>query len=612
MQIGTFSFILNSDPSRLTISRPGHVAARIFLPAAVLAVEQTDTSLSLDCASHTLTLTVSGSNLDLQVSPASSAFSLSIEMTGHWYGHGELVHQLYPLNRLILPESPFLTFDNGPAGQSCKLTPAWYSSEGLFVFAHSPVSVGINQPPAHYPRYDWSLGAEKGPFAHRPFADTKNEGDGRLTLSGAALHLTVSFENDALGAYRRLVAMTGYPQSTPLAELFTKPTWTTWARYKTVVSQEVVLNFVDEIIAKDYPYGVMEIDDRWQVHYGDISFDPARFPDPKGMIDQLHAKGFKVTAWVIPFLDPQSNAFAEGKTRGYLVRQQNGEPYLVTWWQGHGGLLDVTNPSAMAWFRERLERLRGETGLDGYKFDAGESAFYPADALSAESIHPNEYTRRYIEFIGQNFSLTEVRSGWMNQRSPIFFRQWDKWTTWGLDNGLHSVLTGILALGLTGYPFILPDMVGGNEYDSDHADAELMIRWTQMNALLPALQFSLAPWERGAECADICRKYAQLHLAFAPRILALAETAAQTGDPIIRPLWWLAPRDEYALACDDQFLLGDDILVAPVIQSGARTRDIYFPLGKWRDTWTGQVFEPGLVRDYLAPLDLLPIFERLG
>lgn len=477
--------------------------------------------------------------------------------------------------------------------------------------AHSQVEVGINQPPAHYPHYDWSLGAEKGPFANRPFMDTRNEGDKLLTFRGEDLHLSISFENDALSAYRRLVSVTGHPKATPPAELFTKPTWTTWARYKTTVSQEVVLGFADEIIANGYPYGVMEIDDRWQVHYGDISFDPARFPDPKGMIDQLHARGFKVTAWVIPFLDPESEAFAEGKARGYLVTQQGGEPYLVAWWQGRGGLLDVTNPSALEWFRERLEKLQGETGLDGYKFDAGESAFYPADAHSAESIHPNEYTHRYINFIAQHFSLTEVRSGWMNQRAPIFFRQWDKWTTWGLDNGLHSVLTGILALGLTGYPFVLPDMVGGNEYDSDHADAELMIRWTQLNALLPAMQFSLAPWERGAECANLCRKYAELHLAFAPRILALAAESAQTGSPIIRPMWWLAPHDEYALASDDQFLLGSDVLVAPVVKPGARSRDIYFPPGKWRDYWTRQVFDDGVVRDYPAPLDWLPIFEQV-
>jgi alpha-glucosidase (family GH31 glycosyl hydrolase) len=372
-----------------------------------------------------------------------------------------------------------------------------------------------------------------------------------------------------------------------------------------------VLQFADEIIQNAYPYGVMEIDDRWQVDYGDLDFDPARFPDPKGMIAQLHEKGFQVTAWVIPFLDPQSAAFAEGKAQGFLVRQADGDPYPVRWWQGVGALLDVSNPSALAWFRERLERLQRETGLDGYKFDAGEAAFFPADAVSTEFLSPNDYTHHYIDFVARHFRLTEVRSAWKNQTAPIFFRQWDKWSTWGLDNGLHSVLTGILALGLSGYPFILPDMIGGNAYD-EQPDAELMIRWTQLNALLPAMQFSLAPWEYGETCNALCRRYAMLHLEFAPRILELANKSARTDTPIIRPLWWLAPTDERALTCDDQFLLGEDILAAPVVRPGQRSREIYLPPGVWRDYWTGEQYPgPDVLTEFPVPLETLPIFERV-
>lgn len=596
---------------RLTGCRAGNICLRTAPhPQPVLAIRQTDTGVDVEFPSCTLSITPQGHGCDLRVWPETAHFSLSFEMTGHWYGHGELVHQPYPLNRLMLPESPFQSFDNGPAGQSCKPHPAWFSSNGISIIAGSPLSVGINQPPAHYPRYEWTLGSDKGPFAHRPFADPGGAGDGRLTFSGQGLHLSIHLSENARAAYHYLTGNFGHPAETPPERLFILPTWTTWARYKTAVSQEVVLRFADEITQNGYPCGVMEIDDRWQTHYGDIAFDPARFPNPKGMIDQLHEKGFQVTAWVIPFLDPESDAFAEGKARGYLVRQPDGEPYPVRWWQGLGGLLDVSNPSALAWFGERLERLQRETGLDGFKFDAGEAVFFPPDAVSAEHLPPNEYTRRYVDFVAQHFRLTEVRSAWNNQRAPIFFRQWDKESSWGLDNGLHSVLTGILSLGLCGYPFILPDMIGGNAYD-EQADAELMIRWTQLNALLPAMQFSLAPWEYGAECSALCRRYAELHLEFAPRILELAREAAQTGAPIIRPLWWLAPNDENALTCDDQFLLGEDILVAPVVRPSQQAREVYLPPGQWRDYWTGAVYEGETVlQDFPAPLDVLPVFVR--
>ncbi|PWH18177.1 MAG: glycoside hydrolase [Anaerolineae bacterium] len=594
---------------RLTGCRSGNICLRTSPhPQPVLAIHQTDIGLNVEFSSCTLSIIPNGHGCDLRVWPETAQFSLSFEMNGYWYGHGELIHQQYPLNRLMLPESPFQSFDNGPAGQSCKPHPAWFSSQGISIIAHSPVSVGINQPPITYPRYHWTLGADKGPFSHRPFADPGGIGDGHLTFSGPGLHLTIHLSENARAAYQYLTNHFGHPTDIPPEQLFRLPTWTTWARYKMFITQETILNFADEIIQNGYPYGVLEIDDRWQMHYGDLAFDPRRFPDPRGMIARLHEQGFQVTAWVIPFFDPASDTFAEASAQGYLLRQPDGTPYPVRWWQGIGGLLDVTNPRALAWFRERLAHFQQETGLDGYKFDAGEAVFFPSDALSTETLHPNQYTQRYIEFIAQHFRLTEVRSAWKNQRAPIFFRQWDKESSWGLDNGLHSVLSGILSLGLCGYPFILPDMIGGNAYDC-LADAELMIRWTQLNALLPAMQFSLAPWDYGAECNALCRRYAELHLEFAPHILAQARQAAQTGEPIIRPLWWLAPHNEHALTCNDQFLLGNDILVAPVVHPGQRTRDIYLPPGVWCNYWTGTQYQgETILHDFPAPLETLPLF----
>jgi alpha-glucosidase (family GH31 glycosyl hydrolase) len=284
----------------------------------------------------------------------------------------------------------------------------------------------------------------------------------------------------------------------------------------------------------------------------------------------------------------------------------------VEWWQGRGGLLDVTNPSAVQWFMERLQKLQNETGLDGFKFDAGEACFLPPDTITYQTLsNPCDFTRMYVDAVSEHYRLTEVRSGWKNQGAPIFFRQWDKTTSWGLGNGLHSVLTGILALGLSGYPFILPDMVGGNAYD-ENADAELMIRWTQLNALLPSMQFSLAPWDYGEECIEICRRYAQLHTEFAPRIIHLAREATQTGEPIIRPVFWLDSNNEDAQHCDDEFLLGDDFLVAPVVHPHMRQRDILLPPGRWKDYWTGKIFNgPTWLPNYPAGLETLPLFERL-
>jgi alpha-glucosidase (family GH31 glycosyl hydrolase) len=572
-----------------------------------------DLSVSADFPRFALRCEWVANHWVLTTSPAEALAEITVEIPGHWYGGGELIHQQFPLNKIMLQSASFHTFDNGPTGLSGKLTPAWFSSNGAMVIADSPVEVGINQPPADYPRFKWTFATNgRGAFADRPFLDLNKLGDSVFTFTGDELNLKFSFSENAVTAYQNLVKHFGHPAEIPPEELFTKPTWTTWARYKTAINQDVVLKFADEIIAHQYPYGVMEIDDRWQVYYGDLEFDPQRFPNPKQMVSELHAKGFKVTTWVIPFLDEDSNAFAEGAKNNWLVRQPDGAPYLVPWWQGRGGLLDVTNPSALEWFFARLKKLQDQTGIDGFKFDAGEACFLPADAVTHQKIELNTYTEIYVNAVANHHRLTEVRSGWKNQRAPIFFRQWDKTTSWGLDNGLHSLLTGALAMSLAGYPFILPDMVGGNEYD-EKADAEMMIRWTQLNALLPAMQFSLPPWEYGEQSADACRRYANLHIEFAPKILEIAKSSIQNGQPIIRPVFWLAPDDDRALTCDDEFLLGDEVLIAPVVTPNTTQRDVYLPNGKWQDHWTKEIFNgAATLKNYSAPLDTLLIFKQIN
>jgi alpha-glucosidase (family GH31 glycosyl hydrolase) len=128
---------------------------------------------------------------------------------------------------------------------------------------------------------------------------------------------------------------------------------------------------------------------------------------------------------------------------------------------------------------------------------------------------------------------------------------------------------------------------------------------------MPVMQFSITPWQFGEECADVCRHYTELHLEFTPLFHQLAEQAARDGSPIVRPVFFLAPNDPDALACGDQFLVGDDLLVAPVVEKGARKRDIYLPPGEWQDHWSGQTCAgPQTLEDFPAPLEILPIFHR--
>lgn len=173
------------------------------------------------------------------------------------------------------------------------------------------------------------------------------------------------------------------------------------------------------------------------------------------------------------------------------------------------------------------------------------------------------------------------------------------------------MLTQALTLSLCGYPFVLPDMIGGNAYQDEVPDGELMVRWTQLCALLPTMQFSVHPWQYGAEVDAICRQYAQLHVDLTPYLATLIEENLRDGTPLVRPLFWYAPTDTQALHCDDQFLLGARYLVAPVVRPGQCRRDVYLPAGVWRDYWSGSIHQgPVALTDVPAPLEQMPLFER--
>jgi len=430
------------------------------------------------------------------------------------------------------------------------------------------------------------------------------------------------------------------------------------------VDQAKVEGFADEITRNGFPRSHMEIDDRWSIAYGDFEFDSFKFPDAAGMIRRLHQQGFSVTVWIIPFAEPSSRAFAEGAAAGHWLRGSDGRPQEVTWWQGRGVLLNVSDSRALDWFEARLRRLMADTGVDGFKFDAGEGDFVPSSDKSMGHDPPgrNSYARLWAQFASRFGGAGEVRAAHASQDVSIWVREFDKESVWGEANGLMSLVTTALQLGVIGYPWVLPDMVGGNAYnaaitqpavDSDNSvhagvgehageangpsgkspgatddvtdvtseteeapdtfwfgslpEEELYTRWCFANALLPAVQFSIAPWQYGASTTAACRQALDLRKLHLPLLEELSMSAVRTGAPIVRPLWWLDPLDPNCQAIGDEFLLGNSTLVAPVLRKSAVKRDIYLPRGKWATK--GRIYEgPTWLYAYAVPQDDLAIF----
>lgn len=184
----------------------------------------------------------------------------------------------------------------------------------------------------------------------------------------------------------------------------------------------------------------------------------------------------------------------------------NGQPALTSWWQGNSaGYFDYTRQSAADWWSARIMKLSTDYGLDGFKVDAGETNWLPADFdftnLLPVNSTPNGYSTAYARNMERFGKMTEIRTGWASQDVPIFTRMLDKGTFWGITNGLATLIPTLLHFSVIGYPFVLPDMIGGNGYNG-RPSKELFVRWMQANVFMPAMQFSYTPWDFDDEVSD--------------------------------------------------------------------------------------------------------------
>jgi alpha-glucosidase (family GH31 glycosyl hydrolase) len=450
-------------------------------------------------------------------------------------------------------------------------------------------------------------------WGEAPFGISVREGSIDLTAPAGSCRLQSGF-GDLRGACRAAQARHFPPSGAmPDERLFSRPQYNTWIELMYDQAQLPIQRYADRILAEGYPPGVLMIDDSWQQANGTWEFHPGRFANPKGMVARLHAQGFAVMLWVCPFISPDTAVFRELEGRRLLLRDRAGETAVRRWWNGLSAVLDLTHPEAVAWLRGRLDHLVTAYGVDGFKFDAGDPLFYRADDQAHVCGHRAMQTDAWARF-GLSYPLNEYRSCYGLGGQALAQRLRDKNHAWDDTAGLGTCIPNALAMGLVGYPFLCPDMIGGGEINSlrshaDSIDQELVVRYAQCAALFPMMQFSVAPWRiLSPEHAALCLEAARLHVAHAPLILDLARHAACTGDPIMRHLAWAEPDGGHE-PVRDQFMLGDDLLIAPVVERGARVRLVRLPRGHWRDD-RGILHAGGQTVQLDAPLDRLPRFKR--
>ncbi|MEV4137007.1 TIM-barrel domain-containing protein [Dactylosporangium sp. NPDC049742] len=388
-------------------------------------------------------------------------------------------------------------------------------------------------------------------------------------------------------------------------------------------------------------------DAQYQVHddgrphrLADFTFPPdGAWPDPKSMVDDLHADGVKVVLWQIPLQKmrphPTGQSAADAATmvaRGYGVREGDGRPYRNRgWWFPTALMPDLTNPEARDWWLAKRRYLVEDVGVDGFKTDGGEHAWghdlrYADGSVGATGNNrfPVHYAAAYGSVLRScgKAPVTFSRAGFTGSQAHGLFWAGDEDSTW---EAMRSSLRAGLTAAACGIVYWGWDLAG---FSGPAPSAELYLRATAMSALLPIMQYhseynhhrtpsrDRTPWNIAAQTGDprvlsVFRRYAHLRERLVPYLASSAARTIETGWPLLRSVCLVAPDDPRAWQHPYDYLLGDDLLVAPVVAEGATTRPAYLPPGRWLDLRTHQVLDGASEVEVPAPVDEIPVWCRL-
>jgi alpha-D-xyloside xylohydrolase len=428
----------------------------------------------------------------------------------------------------------------------------------------------------------------------------------------AELDLFVVAAATAREALPRYTALTGAPAVPPRWSLGL------WMSRITYSSQEEVERVAAQLREHRIPCDVLHIDTGWfaRDYTCDLTFSPTRFPDPAGMCARLAEQGFKVSLWQWPNYNVASPLFDEGVEGGHLAKRSSGHTYTFAGGYGEdAGFVDFSDPGAVEWYQGKLAALFDQ-GVAAIKVDYGEGAppqarYANASPTGMRNLYPLLYQKAVwdasVAARGEGEAVLWARAGWAgSQKYPVH------WSGDGVARfeDLACVLRATLSMGMSGFPFYAHD-IGGF---SGLPDGELYIRWAQLGLLSSHARAHGAPprepWEFGAEVEEVVRRFVELRYRLLPYLWTESVAAGRTSLPVVRPLLLEFPDDLVAADVDDQYLLGDRLLVAPVLEEGARSRRVYLPAGTWVDPSTGEGTEGGGFRTVQAPLDVVPMWLR--
>ena len=433
---------------------------------------------------------------------------------------------------------------------------------------------------------------------------------------------------------------------TPMMPEYGMGYWQCKLRYRT---QDELMAVAREHKRRGLPLDVIVVDFFHWTMQGDFKFEPRDWPDPEGMVRELREMGIEPVVSVWPTIDERSENFGKMASKGYLVSADRGSNLHMTW-MGNTVFYDATHPGAQKFVWERCRENYYTKGIRCFWLDEAEPEYGPYDfdnyrywagpALSCTNTYPVGYAKGFYEGLkeaGEKDILSLVRCAWAGSQKYATL-------TWSGDiyssfRSMREQLQAGLSMAMAGIPWWTSDIggfIGGDI--SDPAFRELLVRWFQWGAFCPVFRMhgERSPWHEreqefinnvrqltsgqdnelwsfGEDVYELLKPYLFIRERLRPYIRQLMRDASEIGAPVMRPLFYDFQQDENCWNVEDAYMFGPDLLIAPVMEAGAETRQLYLPACcRWVDAYTGETYEGGQQVTVPAPLGIIPVMMREG
>lgn len=437
----------------------------------------------------------------------------------------------------------------------------------------------------------------------------------QFSVEGERLDYYVISGKTPMGTVEKYTDLTGKPALPPA---WSFGLWLTTS-FTTNYDEATTSSFIQGMADREIPLHVFHFDCYWMDAYEWCNFewDPATFPDPKGMLKRYHDRGLHICVWINPYIGQKSCLFKEGKENGYLVKKKDGSVWQTDLWQPGMALVDFTNPDAVAWYQGKLKKLL-DMGVDCFKTDFGERIpvkdimyFDHSDPVKMHNYYTYLYNQAVFELLererGTGEAVLFARSATVGgQQFPAH---------WGGDCSASYVsmaetLRGGLSLSLGGFGFWSHDISG---FEST-APADIYKRWCQFGLLsshsrLHGSSSYRVPWLFDDEACEILKEFVNLKCRLMPYLYGQAVRSHTEGRPVLRPMVLDFPQDRACDTLDRQYMFGDALLVAPIFKANGEVQ-YYLPEGTWYNLITEKEVTGGKWQKETHDYHSLPLMVR--